>query len=560
MKKLIFLLAAGIFCSSVFAERQLDKMEISNILTELTKTPTKSWITVGTIKALHEEYRAPQTTDSNKINLDITQELEIYKNKANKIQNTEKLQAMRTEAIPFNIRYKLSNDYTMKSTVVVNVDGEKFYWQTNVNSRTDSIKKPDQLKGNFLTDEFNLESNEEKIFSWDGQKYITYFKPVNHAIISKERGKVNGPLTAGFIPWGYGNYTFQSLSQADITGIENQTDGQKQIQLSVHRKDGTEETFLFDPGHNYAVKQYSAHLLNNIFVLRVYDGYKQIGDNWCPDNILIERYDTSKNPHRLLARDIWNFTSVEEKKPSATDFEVSYDIDAYIEDFCFGTEPLQYRYSAPQPPLANKIDTDELMSLRLIIASASDKQNCATASLKYVCDNLGLNCNKSFGGLVNDKGNTTVFQMKQFAESLNLNTYAVKTDLQTLKNLTGYQVILHLPIDNHFAVLGDLDDKYVRLIDLSSNNFYRRYAVEGFNSIWDGTVLLVSKNPVKLAGSFKKIDKSQLNKILGASDCLQCNTSCSNSGNFPCSGSPPYCGSHTIYYSRTCCGSATSGS
>jgi predicted double-glycine peptidase len=423
------------------------------------------------------------------------------------------------------------------------------------------VKKPTQLKDNFLTDEFDLGCNQERIFSWDGLKYINYFKPVNHAIVTKERGKVNGPLTAGIIPWGHGNYTLQSLSHADITGLETEIDSHKYLQLTILRTDGTEETFLLDPDQGFVVKQYSAHLPDNVFILRVYDSYSQIAGKWCPGSILTERYDTSQSPHRLLARDIWDFAAISEQRPSAADFEVHYDIDAYIEDFCFGTEPLQYRYSAPQSPSAKRINTDELIGQRLMIATATGRQNCATASLKYICDNLGIDPSpEKLSTLANNENSTTLAQIKQFADSLGLATCAVKADIKTLKNLRDYQAIVHLPAADHFAVLGDIDDKYVRLIDLSSDSFYNRYSIENFDSIWDGTVLLVSKTDVTLAGRFIEISSNRLNKMVGASDCQQCNNPCSSSGNSPCTYVPPSCGVHTIYYSRTCCGSATSGS
>ena len=181
------------------------------------------------------------------------------------------------------------------------------------------------------------------------------FKPVNHAIITDTAGSVNGPLTAGVIPWGYGNYTLEKLSKADLTGIETEINKQKQIQLIVLRADGTEETFTLEPAKDYAVKQYSTHPANGTFVLRVYDNYQQVGGKWYPGDILIEVRDESVIPAKLIARDIWDITSIDSKKPSSSDFEVSYELDSYIEDFCFGDEPLQYRYSAPQPPPPNRV-------------------------------------------------------------------------------------------------------------------------------------------------------------------------------------------------------------
>ena len=561
VKKTLILIAVFVICSTALADRQLERAEILDILTAMTQTPTKSWITSGSIEAAHEEYRAPQTTDANEIDLRIAEEVQAYKDNPNKIRLTETLQVMKAEAIPFNVRYELSNEYTMRSTVVVRVAGDKFYWQTNVDSQTDSVKKPVELKDNYLTDEFDLNCNEERIFAWDGQKYTTYFKPVNHAIVTDTPSGVNGPLTAGVIRWGHGSYTTDNLSKADLTGLETETDGREQIQLTVLRTDGTEETFILDPDRGYAVRQYSAYLPNNIFVLQVYDNYRQVAGKWCPGNILIEKHDTTQSPYRLLARDIWDFTSVEEQRPSSAAFEVSYQIDAYIEDFCFGAEPLQYRYSAPQPPSAKRIDTDELIRQRLMILSAAGRQNCATASLKYVCDDLGVDRSlETFSSLVRGENNsTTLAQIKHFAEDLGLDVWAARIDIEALKSLNDYQIIVHLPTRDHFAVVGDIDDKYVRLIDLSSNRLYDRYSIDSFDSIWDGTALLLSKNPAKLADSFTEIDSAQLTKMVGAAECEQCNTPCSTSGDSPCNGTPPFCGSHRIYYSRTCCGSADSG-
>lgn len=561
VKNTLILMTVFVICSAALADRQLERSEILDILTAMTQTPTKSWVTSGSIEAAHEEYRAPRTTDSNEIDLRIAEEVQAYKDNPSKIQLTEKLQAMKAEAIPFNVRYELSNEYTMSSTVVVRVDGDKFYWQINVDSRTDSVKKPADLEGNFLTDEFDLNCNEERIFAWDGEKYTTYFKPVNHAIVTDTPSGVNGPLTAGVIRWGHGSYTMDNLYKADLTGLETEIDSREEIQLTVLRTDGTEETFILDPDRAYAVKQYSAQLPNNIFVLQVYGNYRQVAGKWCPGNILTEKHDTTQSPHRLLARDIWDFTSIDERSPSSTAFEVSYQIDAYIEDFCFGAEPLQYRYSAPQPPLVKRIDTDELIRQRLMIQSAAGRQNCATASLKYVCDNLGADCSlETFSSLVHgEKNSTTLAQIKHFAEDLGLDARAARIDIEALKTLSDYQVIVHLPTRDHFVVVGDIDDKYVRLIDLSSNRLYDRYSIDSFDAIWDGMALLVSKNQVKLAGSFTEIDNAKLTKIVGAADCEQCNTPCSRSGNSPCNGSPPFCGSHRIYFSRTCCGSAESG-
>ena len=55
------------------------------------------------------------------------------------------------------------------------------------------------------------------------------------------------------------------------------------------------------------------------------------------------------------------------------------------------------------------------------------------------------------------------------------------------------QLIVPLPEQRHFVVLGEADGEYVGLIDLDSNMFYYRRSAEWFNSVWDDTALLIAK-------------------------------------------------------------------
>lgn len=190
-------------------DRQLERAEILRILQNLTSQPRKTWIPAGTIEAKREEYKAPKTKDLTEISARISEEIQEYQSNPNKQEQTENLQKMKLDATPFNVRYGLLNEYTMNSNVVVKFDGDRFYWEINVNSRTDSVKPGPDLEGNFMTDHFDLDFNTRRIFAWDGQKYTTYCLPGNFAMVdstdSVPRG-VNGPLTAGLIPWGYGYY------------------------------------------------------------------------------------------------------------------------------------------------------------------------------------------------------------------------------------------------------------------------------------------------------------------------------------------------------------------
>ncbi|HPS55647.1 MAG TPA: hypothetical protein PLP05_08615, partial [Sedimentisphaerales bacterium] len=225
-----FLLAAVFsVCISTIAlgARQLQEAEILQILQKLTNEPKKTWINAGTIEATHEEYKAPKKTDSNEINAQIRQKINEYQNGLDKTASSEEINKMKLDAIPFNARYELSNEYTMTTFVTLKYDGDRFYKEINVDSRTDSIKPDQKLADNFMTDNFDLESNAKRIFAWDGQNYTTYTSG-NHAVINSKPNTTNSVdslLTAGIIPWGYGFYTYENLIGAQPTATEDIIDG-----------------------------------------------------------------------------------------------------------------------------------------------------------------------------------------------------------------------------------------------------------------------------------------------------------------------------------------------
>jgi hypothetical protein len=241
---------------AAFADRPLERTKILQIFQKLTNQPRKTWVPAGTIEATPEEYRAPKTMDANVVNGQINKEIQRYQSDPNKRELTQELQKIKIDAIPFNTRYRLSNEYAMSSTAIVRFDRDRFYWEINVNSRTDSIKPSKDLAGNFMTEQFNLDWNARRIFAWDGEKYTTYFLPGNHAIVDatgRTPHIVNGPLTAGLIPWGYGFYSYDNLVAIDAIAIERQISGRIQIHLTLNNPDGSQMVFVIDPQKDYAV-------------------------------------------------------------------------------------------------------------------------------------------------------------------------------------------------------------------------------------------------------------------------------------------------------------------
>jgi len=519
MKSKHILLAVVLLLSvsyATFADRPLERTEILQIFQQLTNQPRKTWIPAGTIEARHEEYRAPKITDLNELKNRIKQKTAEYQSRLDKRELTENLQKMKLDAIPFNVRHKLSNEYTMNSSVVVRFDGDRFYWEINIDSRMDSIKPGKDLEGNFMTKHFDLNWNTRRIFAWDGEKYTTYFLPGNHAIVDTTGSTphiVNGPLTAGIIPWGYGYYTYDNLAAMDSAAIKKYIDGQTQVHLTLNNPDGSEMLFVMDPAKNYAVLSCSINSQDNSIVSKQYSDYQLISGNWVPTTILLERYKAGSN--RLLARDLWNIASIDANIPESYDFDVSYETDALIEHFSFVTDkPAMYRHS-------DIIDTDQLLADRLAFVAneGSQPQNCATAALKYAISQLGKDVtDQQLAELITEPNQqTSLYSMKRFVQQLGLYCRAVKTDIQTLKSLDSCEVILHIPGKKHFVVLEAIDGKYAWSIDLASNEFYYRTDINFFSMDWtEGTALLISNQPIQLQGNISEIDDSQLVNIIGA--------------------------------------------
>ncbi|MHC4074130.1 MAG: cysteine peptidase family C39 domain-containing protein [Planctomycetota bacterium] len=474
--------ALSLLSCTAFADRQLERSEILKIFETLTSQPRRTWISAGTIEATHEEYRAAKRTDTNHTN--------------------EGIQKRQGNA-------KLSNEYTMNSNVVVRYDGDRFYWEINANSRTDSVKPNADLGSN----QFDPARNARRIFVWDGQKYTIYSRSGHRAIVDATGSLphvVNGPLTAGLIRWGYGHYTYKNLSAAGSSATEKHIDGQTQIHLTLNRTDGSEISFVLDAERNLAVISHRVEGPDKT-TFKQYDNYRVVSGKLVPTTIVIEQHDAGTN--RLLASDFWHFKSISVNTPPIGDFSIEYDTDDVIEYKSPITKKAAvYRYS----PM---IDAEILLAERLAFAASEgmQEQNCATAALKYAASQFGKDiADSQLAQLVKGpNGATNLRGMKEFAQRQGLHCRAVKTDIETLKGLSDCEVILHFPKKNHFVTLGDIDSAYVWSIDLASRRFCYRTDVGLFGMDWsEGTALLVSDRPITV--KLNDIDDGRLPTIIGA--------------------------------------------
>ncbi|MCP4609715.1 MAG: hypothetical protein GY845_13480 [Planctomycetes bacterium] len=552
------LLSLTINCIS-FADRPLERGEILQIFEKLTSQPRNTWISAGTIEAKHEEYRAPKASSFAEINLQIAEQVRSYQSNSNKRELTQGLQAMKLDAIPFNVRYNMSNTYTMNSDVEVRYDGDRFYWEINVSSRTDSVTPNASLAGNFMTEQFDLDWNTRRISVWDGQQYTMYCLPANQEFtdtMGSIKRSVHGPLTAGVIPWGHGYCTYQSLSAAETSAEEKDIDNQTQIHMTITNPDGSVMVFVMDPEKDYAVISSSINGSNTVTSAQ-YGNYQLVSGQWVPANILIEKHDAWSK--ELLANDIWVFTSISGETPAPGSFNVEYEANALIEYRSHLTDkPAMYNYS-------HTVDTDELLLDRLSFAASegTQLQNCATAALKYAVSKSGKKVSdQQLAQLVNGPDETTSFDtMKEFVERTGLYCRAVQLDIKALSKLEGCEVILHIPGKKHFIVLGDIDDRYVSSIDLTNDKFFYRTDVAFFGMDWtEGIALLISDQPIEIQGSFVEIADNQLQNIIGGTG-YSCTDLLQEYDVSPCYEDFGECyGDYEVWFERWGCESATSGS
>jgi hypothetical protein len=164
------------------AEGQLDRAEILQVFETLTRQPRKTWIPGGTIKATHSEYKS-------------------------------------------------SDGYVTDSMVTVKYDGDRFFWEINVDSRKKQAESGTEPAGRSSQDSFDLNWNKKRVFVWDGERYTMYFRPGNYAIVHENPIDIpvgiHGPLTAGIVLWGYGIFTLENLSGAESAA---EVDGEGHIQ------------------------------------------------------------------------------------------------------------------------------------------------------------------------------------------------------------------------------------------------------------------------------------------------------------------------------------------
>ena len=520
VRMMAFLAAFFLVIGPAVADEALSTTEATTLIKDMmSQAQTQAtWIPAGTIVARHEEHREPETTDEAVISKEIERQLAEYKSNPGP-EIAPEWQKQRIEAIPFNARYWMSNAYTMVSTFIMHYDGSRFYCEKQVESRTDSVQVPSELKSNPLTEDFRMAWNGHRIIAWDGQDYTTYDVEMDHAFTEPTIGTpafFGGPFTAGILHWGEGILAEDNLAKADVSAVSVKRDGITQIEMAAVLDNGSEVRITLDPSKDNAVTLASLPARNGKRVHnRYFSGYQQIDGHWVPTTVLIEVRDAFTG--QLISSDKWDFLIVDPVVPAPEAFSIDYGADTRVQ-FESALASATFNHS-------NLTDTDQLLAERLDYVADKTKQrprNCATVALKYAASRLGKTVSSNvLDGLVGPDGQTSLSDLKQAAENMGLRCRAVATDVATLKKMTDCIAILYLPGKKHFAVLDRVDDRYVWVIDLASTKMYYRVDVHLFPARWaQGIALLISNRSIDTP--LQDLSPAEAKSILGAVDGWSC--------------------------------------
>lgn len=485
----------------VRADRLLNPDETETLLKQLTDSPRRQWLSQGKIQARHLEYYA----DENRVR---------------------------------------------ESTETIYHDGSRMRLDVLLNEeQSTETSFPNSFSGQ-LNQDFKL--NQSRIFLWDGQKSIQYYKSADYAVVTAGQDTDPmascGPMTAGIVPWGYGDFTYWVLMSQSPKAYEQYSDNQLQIVLEYTNETTTPHinvTFVLDPSKSNAVLSYTIE--NELALLRqMYQGYLKIGDQWSPTKVLIERFDKRSGTAKLLSYEDWQFNVIDAETPSEDIFSVQYKNGTTVELHPAGGIKT-FLYDA-----SDRIDISTILADKISLLGADQNSvNCATAAIGYIARRFSKELQQENLAQVisSDTQKTTLYDMKKTLEEAGLNCMAVTTDLDTLGKIKNCEIILHLALTNHYVILDHLDSDGAWIIDLTNRQFFSKQKIDNLMQEWNnGTALLVSDTVITppLDATFRYLEIDKMTQIQGGDfgtySCTeQIQTSrhvlCSDAiGGFLCSG------------------------
>lgn len=457
--------------SSLSAGQLMDSNETEILVRHLTDSPRQTWIRQGMIRARHMEY--------------------------------------------------YEYDSSMReATETVYLDNSRFRLEIRLEDGLSTDGSSGQnLKRQFQQD-FKL--NQDRTFVRDGQKHIQYYQSADYAVVDTDFQDVStescGPVTAGIIPWGHGDFTFLVIMSQNPTASvypENDQDRILVRYLNEAISPDTFVSFILDPEKDYAVMSYSIE--NDDALLRqTYEDYTQAGEQWVPSKILIERFDKRSGTPQLISYEDWQFEMIDASMPSDELFSVNFKNGTTVE-LKAGGDLKTFLYNA-----SDQVDITTILEdkVDLLQSPDPDSVNCATAAIQHIAKRFSKSIlqPKLADIVLEDTKKTALSSMKQTLEEAGLNCMAVETDLETLGKMPDCTKVLYLSLSDHYVILDRIDQNGIWLIDLTKRKFYTRKNTDEFLKEWkNGVALLVSDEPITppLDANFRYLQVDEMSQIYG---------------------------------------------
>ena len=447
---IIFVMNAFFVCNLVIADRTLSVGEIYTILNGLTQQPIQTWLPAGTIQARHLEY---------------------YKAEKSVYESNE----------------------TMR------FDGSRFYWEIVLNSAGNEEEKPfGKRKG--PADANVMDLNRERIFCWDGNTYTQYYKSSHSAVVESMTTQAPlgtyGPFGAGIVPWGYGVFTLQHLSECASDAREVWVDGKKQIHLQITDEKSSpvlQMTFVLDPDKNHAIISCLLQDPQISGIEQKYDQYIQVNNRWLPTVITIERFLKTPKGREAVSYEDWKFESVSPEVPDTASFSVKLKNGTLVEFHPSNKLKSLMYYANDQKNMKS------LLEEKIAFSAQQDSvgKNCAAAAVQIVTKQFArpFSAERIETLVTQNNKMTSLYLLKETLEESGLYCVAMETNLESLRGLKNSQAILHLSDSNHYVILDHIDDTDVWTIDLTSRKVYWKTPIQQFLQEWKhGTALVVSDN------------------------------------------------------------------
>lgn len=450
-----------------FADRQWSSLETEDLIRRLAENPRSGWIPQGALTAQRLVYHA-------------------------------------------------SDGIVIQSSEVVRCDGDRFLREIHITEHNAPRKGSLQSSQETVVDAENMKINQHRIYSWDGNQVTCYYPNAKYADIQEttlapsELDK--GALTAGFVPWGYGFYSLERLSDLKISIWEREEYKSRYLDMRIDATDSAVVLLRLDPGKGNSVLHLEMYQKEKRTLLQRYEGYQYLLNSWIPQTISIERYNVAADPPGLVSYEDWSLAVSQDK---------SIDSETMRPALSDGTL-VAYKTSSLDKPLwyqqNNASDMAGLLAEKRVLSAIDPKQsNCASLAALYIARQFHIDNFTIRSDSWSQDGKVSLLNLKTSLEQSGLAAAAVKTDVEGLRRMKSGHAVLHLTDSFHYVVLDRIEGDYVWIIDLSANHFYYRRPIDTLRRQWtDGIALIVADPAQPTEMVAPRISEEEASAIFGS--------------------------------------------